>query len=147
MNPSFSPRSQRRTACLVLLVWWFALASSWANACLVQDRGTHGHESPGGSSAVSETRQVVPGHRGADALHPENAGAAKGVCLKVCDEGTQSTVTQVIDLELPQPAMGPPLAQLWSAPLSAAAMDVALLTRPAPNPGVPLRTRFSRLAL
>ena len=38
-------RTRRNTACAMLFVWLFALASGVANACLLEPRGVHDHGS------------------------------------------------------------------------------------------------------
>jgi hypothetical protein len=138
---------RRRTALAVLLVWLFGIGSGWANACLLQERSTHSHESPVDSLPAHQVWHLSPAHLGGDLDHPENGEAAKSACLKVCGDSTQSIVKQATDLELSHVVMAPPLVVNWPAPLTASVTHIAWLQWPAPRPGVPLRTRFSRLAL
>jgi len=91
--------------------------------------------------------RVSPGHVGSDSDHAENAGAAKSVCLEVCSDDTQTIVKLASSVDLTNVALAPPSALTWSDPLDAAGRANAWLELPTPSPGVPLRTRFSRLAL
>lgn len=146
-----STRTSRcRTALTVLLVWLFATAAGWANACVIQDRHAHVHGSTDLQALSAHAPLVSPGHLGADSGHAENAGAAKSACLKFCGDGAQTLVklTPGIDLlDLLHFPMAPPLALAWSTRQAAAMPASARLESPSPSPGLPLRTRFSRLAL
>lgn len=92
---------------------------------------------------------VSPGHLGADADHPENAGAAKGACLKFCGDGAQAIVKLAPSIDLLDLPMAPPLVLAWTTRQAAAAPTSTWQALPAPSPGLPLplRIRFSRLAL
>jgi hypothetical protein len=147
MSPFPNTRTKRRTVYTLLLVWFFALGSGWANACLLQASGTHWHGPSADASLIAHVSRVSPGHVGADSDHAENAGPAKSACLKVCSDDTQSIVKLASSADLWDIAAGPPSALAWFAPLDAAALDNVWLEQPAPSPGVPLRTLFSRLAL
>lgn len=139
--------SKRRTIHMVLLAWLFAMAAGWANACLLQERGTHGHVPSHSGSLTAQVAQVSPGHVGVDADHAENAGPGKSACLKVCGDGTQSVIKVAQGLDLTDVAAAPPVALVWPAPLAFAERDNAWPALPVSSPGVPLRTRFVRLAL
>ena len=140
-------RTKRRTVYTLLLVWFFALGSGWANACLLQERETHLHGPSEDASLTVHASHVSPGHVGVDSDHAENAGPAKSACLKVCGDDTQTIVKLASSVDLANVAMAPPTALAWADPLAAAEQANAWLELPAPSPGVPLRTRFSRLAL
>lgn len=142
-----STRTKRRTAFTVLLVWLFAIAAAWANACVIQDRQTHIHGSEDPQTVSVQTPLVSPGHLGADSDHPENAGAAKSACLKFCGDGAQTLAKATPGIDLLDLPMAPPLALAWTTRRAAAAPASAWLEFPAPSPGLPLRIRFSRLAL
>lgn len=146
MSPFSNTRTKRRTAFAALLVWLFALGSGWANACLPQDGRAHLHGSTDDGFLTAQPL-VSPSHLGADSDHPENAGAAKGARLKVCYDDSRTIVRLVSSIDLIDVATAPPAAFTWSARLVAAAPDSAWLELPAPSPSLPLRTRFSRLAL
>lgn len=146
--PLFSnTRRTRRTVYMVLLVWLFAVTAGWANACLLQERGTHGHGSSGEGSSAALVVQVSPGHVGVDADHAENAGAGKSACLKVCGDDSQSIIKLAFSVDVTDVAMAPAVALVWLAPSATAQRSNAWLALPAPSSGVPPRTRFARLAL
>jgi hypothetical protein len=147
MSPFPNPRAKRLTVYTLLLVWLFALGSGWANACLLQERETHGHGASEDASLTAHDSRVSPGHVGVDSEHAENAGPAKSACLKVCGDDTQTIVKLASSVDLANVAMAPPMVLTWADPLAAAEQANTWLEFPAPSPGVPLRTRFSRLAL
>jgi len=140
-------RTKRRTVHTMLLVWFFALGSGWANACLLQERETHWHWPSEDASLTAHASRVSPGHVGVDSVHAENAGPAKSACLKVCGDDAQTIVKLASGVDLANVAIAPPTMLTWADPLAAAERANAWLELPAPSPGVPLRTRFSRLAL
>jgi len=140
-------RTKRRTVYTMLLVWFFALGSGWANACLLQERETHWHWPSEDASLTAHASRVSPGHVGVDSDHAENAGLAKSACLKVCGDDTQTVVKLASSVDLANVAMAPPTVLTWADPLAAAEQANAGFELPARSPGVALRTRFSRLAL
>jgi len=140
-------RTKRRTVYTMLLVWFFALGSGWANACLLQERETHWHWPSEDASLTAHASRVSPGHVGVDSDHAENAGPAKSACLKVCGDDSQTIVKLASSVDLANVAMAPPPVLIWADALAADEQANAWLELPAPSPGVPLRTRFSRLAL
>lgn len=140
-------RARRNTALMVLLVWLFALVAGVANACLLEARQTHSHIATAASSeAATHASVILPGHTGAVADGVDESHF-KAPCLKVCDDGTRSFPKQ--DRVVAQADPGPtPLVQvLWSKVVPVVAtlrqMDVE---QPA-TPGLPVRVRFSRLAI
>ena len=147
MSPFPNTRSKRRTVYTLLLVWFFALGSGWANACLLQERETHLHGPSADASSTVHASRVSPGHVGVDSDHAENAGPAKSACLKVCGDDTQTIVKLVSSVDLASIAMAPPTVLAWAEPLATAEQADAWLEWATLPPGVPLRTRFSRLAL
>ena len=147
MKPFSNTHTRCRTVYALLLVWFFALGSGWANACLLQESGTHGHALSGDGQPTAQASHVSPGHVGVDSEHAENAGPAKSACLKVCGDGAQTIVKLASSVDLANVGMAPPTVLAWADPLAAGAQANAWLEWPAPSPGVPLRTRYSRLAL
>ena len=91
MSPFPNTRSKRRTVYTLLLVWFFALGSGWANACLLQERETHLHGPLADASSTVHASRVSPGHVGVDSDHAENSGSAKSACLKVCGDDSQTS--------------------------------------------------------
>lgn len=151
MNPLPNQRSRRRTAFAMLALWLFALSAGWANACLLQQRGTHAHGASSDPAAAAHEVVVLAGHLGADSAHDDEgsgAGPAGKACLKACDDGTQAVVKLPSDFDPANVAMAPPVATIWVAQAAALATAPAEWGAAAP-PGVgpPLRTRYSRLAL
>ena len=148
MKPFFNSRTKRNTAFAVLLVWLFALASGVANACLLEARGTHSHGAPVTQSSAAEARpEISAGHAGVIASHDVGADASRAVCLKVCDDGSQSLPKQPSSFNVTDPGLALFVTVVWTA---------AVLDHPAPSrvndlghavPTLPVRTRFSRLAL
>jgi hypothetical protein len=139
--------TKRRTVHMVLLAWLFAMVAGWANACLLQQRVTHGHVPSDSGSLTAQLPQVSPGHIGVDAVHAENAGPGKSACLKVCDDDSRAIIKLAPSADLADMAMTPPVALAWLAPLATVEWRNSWLTLPAPGPVVPLRTRFARLTL
>lgn len=139
MNLFSNRRTRHHIALVVLLAWLFALASGVANACLLEERGTHAHDAP---AAV-----VSAGHAGAVAGHADDSHGAKANCLKVCSDGAQSPTTP--DLKAVQADIGlaPVVAVLWNPAAPLAAGPHRVTDDPPLAAGPPIRVRFSRLAL
>ena len=140
--------ARRNTAFVVLLVWLFAVASGVANACLLEVRQTHSHVDATAFLDAAQVAVIVPAHAGAVA-DESGLGEArlKAPCLKVCDDGSGSFPNQVLTAAHTDPGPAPLVMVLWSA----TARDVPALGRigdvqPA-TPGLPVRVRFSRLAI
>ena len=147
MKLFFNTRAKRNTAFMVLLAWLFALASGFANACLLESRQTHAHTAVAASDeAAAHAAVMVPGHAGvvADGV---DAPHLKAPCLKVCDEGSRSFPKQGPTLAQTDPGPALLVLVLWSqaAPIITALghMDAG---QPA-TPELPIRVRFSRLAI
>lgn len=134
---------------MVLLVWLFALASGLANACLLEVRQTHSHLATAATSeaeAVAHASVILPAHAGAVA---DCAGASrlKAPCLKVCDDGARSFPKQDSTVAQADPGPAPLVVVLWRsvAPVIPAFRQMDAV-QPA-WPELPVRTRFSRLAI
>ena len=136
---------QRKAVAMVLLVWLFALASGVANACLLETPTTHAHVVAAASGGV-RVPAVMAGHTGAVADDGDKSSAARASCLKVCDKSSNALTTQ------PSRA----LQDTGPAPLVRVLWPVAVADRAAPSqtsapepaaPELPLRVRYSRLAL
>lgn len=140
------PRTLRRIATAMLLFWVFALGASWANACVLQARQTHGHSEAVDGDFTSVT--VTAGHGGAVPSHGDDAGAGDLVCLEVCDAASQSCVQPDATPEAIDLTDGPPLlmAAVW-IPVITRRTDTPVAVSAPPPDAVPPRTRLSRLAL
>lgn len=134
----------------MLVVWLFALASGWANACVLQvaaaapgtarDGVAHGFVALG-------THGSAQGAVGHDESDGHDADGARLLCQSVCDE-EQSTLPKVATPSLPDVAAAPvvPIAA-WScgavqAPLPGGRPPAA---SPPPEPAVAIR--FLRLTI
>ena len=139
-------RAKRHAAFMVLLVWLFALASGLANACLLEVRETHSHAVATGSSEAAQAFAMLPGHAGAVA-DGVDVSPSRAPCLKVCDDGSRSFPKQELTVGQADPGPAPLLAVLWNpaAPAVLASRRIDDL-QPA-SPALPVRVRFSRLAL
>jgi hypothetical protein len=136
---------KRLVASVMLAFWIFTLGAGWANACILQERGTHLHPNAG---AHAGTPTVSAGHGGVLDDHEANTSAGKAPCLKVCGDESQSIVKWHASFDLLDVAMVPPTAMLW--PATVAALDAPLRTvhvGHSPRGDLPLRTLYSRLAL
>lgn len=134
-----NPRARRNTALMVLFAWLFALASGVANACLLEARETHSHVVIAVSSGSA--------HAGTVADHGDDSQNFKAQCLKVCDDGSRSLPKQNATAAQPDPGPAPLLVVIWNAVAPAAATPHQLDEAQPPTPGLPIRVRYSRLAL
>ncbi len=133
MSPvNFTRQQLRRTACVTLFAWVFALISGVANACLIQ-------------SAAPVDRQVEhANHHAADASGGLDQDGGKAGCLKFCvDESSALAKSKALYADLPSSI---PLASgHW--PLAtpvASAVPWHPVERPA-SVGPPLFLRLLRL--
>ena len=98
--PPFTRRQLRRTACVALFAWMFALLPGAVNACLLQQNP---QSAPGsissqvdpmaGKAAEPAAQQVQHGHpQGAD--EPDGFGnhSAKAGCLKFCADESSAVI-------------------------------------------------------
>lgn len=138
--------AKRNIILMVLLAWVFALASGVANACLLEARETHSHTVTAEFSEAADESVIFPGHAGAVA---DGVGEShsKAPCLKVCDDGSRSLTKQ--DSTVAQNDPGPAflVMTLWGtiAPVIPTLRQIDN-EQPA-TPALPIRIRFSRLAI
>ena len=151
-------RTRRNTACAMLFVWLFALASGVANACLLEPHGVHDHGSPLSHLSASGTTPGLAGNHAQGLAHDDGnsdsgpgsehgPAPAKESCLKACDEGSQSLLKHAYSFDFADPGLAPLMAAAWAAevhlaPASGRPHDFRL-----PERGPPIRVLFSRLAL
>ncbi|CAN5201457.1 hypothetical protein BH10PSE16_BH10PSE16_35730 [soil metagenome] len=141
-------RARRNTAFMVLLVWLFALTSGVANACLLQAPEARTHIiATAGYPALADATAIPPGHAGDPADHHDDSHSFNAPCLKVCDDGSRSVPQHDVTPVQPDPGPAPLVLILWTAdaPLVAALGNSGDLLLP--TQWLPLRVRFSRLAL
>lgn len=149
--PSLSSiRTRRNTACVMLFVWLFALASGVANACLLKPPGVHDHGSPLLHLSTTGTTLDMAGKHAEVLTHEDgdsDTGLIKESCRKACDEGSQALLTHASSFDVPDPGLAPFVVAAWAAEVHVApalgrAHDFRL-----PERAPPLRVLFSRLAL
>ena len=148
MKLSAFDRTKRNTAFVMLLVWLFAMASSVANACLLETNDRrHAVAANESASPTSRASAELPVHLGVDAGHHDDSDGAKESCVKVCDDGTRALPTAYSGVEQNDPGPAPLIATRWvdsphvvSTPRRADDLAVPIF-------GPPLRVRYSRLAL
>lgn len=140
-------RIKRQTVFMVLLVWLFALASGVANACLLEVRETHSHVASAGFSEAAHTSAIFPGHAGAVTDGADDSSHFKAPCLKVCDDGSHSFPKQESTIGQCDPGPAPVVFVLWSAVAPVVPMLDQIDDMHLALPGLPIRVRFSRLAL
>ena len=137
-------RIKRRIASVMLVFWLFALGAAWANACSLQERATHLHAD---AAAHAGTPTVSTGHSGVLDDHGADPSPGKAACLKTCGDESQSIVKWQASFDRLDLAMVPPTWMAWTPKVAALdAPSIAHVEHPA-RAGLPLRTRYSRLAL
>lgn len=137
-------RIQRRIVSVTLVFWLLALGAAWANACSLQERGTHLHPD---TVAHAGTPTVSAGHVGVLDDHDAESSPGKAACLKACDDGSQSIVKGQAGLDLLELAMVPPTWMAWTPKVIALDASRTTHVKYSARAGQPLRTRYSRLAL
>ena len=147
-------RTRRNTACAMLFVWLFALASGVANACLLEPHGVYDHGSPQSHLSASGTTPGLAGDHAQGLAHDDGDSdsdpgprPAKESCLKAYDERSQSLLKHAYNFDFADPGLAPLVAAGWAvevhlAPASGRPHDFRL-----PERGPPIRTLLSRLAL
>ena len=150
MKRFLSRRTKRTTTAVVLIAWLFALASGIANACLLEGaRGTHSHshatgieESPHAHAVteLSEQSTIIEG--GTD-----QSPAAKALCLDACDDRSHYLPKQDWSLDQPDPAPLTVVAIVWIAGQPIVSAVRVERDNHADPFGIPIRLRYSRLAL
>ena len=143
-------RTRRNTACAMLIVWLFALASGVVNACQLEPHGVHDHGSPLSHPSASGTTPGLAGDHAQGHAHGDGdsgPGPAKESCLKACDEGSQSLLKHAYSFDFADPGLAPLVAAAWDAEVHLARASGLRHDFRLPERGPPVRVRFSRLAL
>ncbi len=147
MQARLSRQKTRHIASVMLFVWLFALAASWANACLLQPERPSDHPQPSGLVAAHGTghEAAVGAGSGTHETAPDQQA-----CASFCDT-EQTIVTQA------QPAKGDGVAEqsalvahVVSHWLAFAPERPEVRWRPLaapPPPGPPVAIAFLRLTL
>ena len=140
----------RNTACVMLFVWLFALASGVANACLLEPYRVHEQGSPLSQPAPEYAAVGVTGHH-ADGFahddHDSDSVPTRESCLKACDEGSQTMLKHASSFDLVDPGLAPFVAVAWAAVMHVASEPGRAHDFRLPERGPPIRVLYSRLAL
>ena len=144
MTPFTNHQIKSRIASAMLVFWLFALGAGWANACVLQERGTHLHSA---AEVAAGALAVSAGHVGVVDDHTADSSPGQAPCLKVCDDSSRSLVQWKSGNELPELAMLPLVAMPWSALVVALDVSRPARIQQSAHAGPPLRTIYSRLAL
>lgn len=139
-------RRASRIAAAMLVVWLFALVSSWANACLIQEP-VHGaaHAASADRALVA---QAAGGHtRGHEEPADHDSDGARQLCQSVCDD-EQTTLPKVVApsvLDLGPPGLVP--TEAWSFCAAQAQFPSGCPLAAAPPPEASVAIRFLRLTI
>jgi hypothetical protein len=140
--------TKRNAACVMLLIWAFALASGVANACLLDTHGAHSHASSGGSAAPDHVHTGLAAHSEGFADHDEDSDTSRAPCLKLCNEDSKFLPKQRIGSDTTDAGHALFVAVLWLATtpdFAAVPTRVKDLSRRAPE--LPFRVQYSRMTL
>ena len=140
-------RTKRNTACVMLLVWLFALSSSVANACMLETREPHSTGAKNSPATTNQPPAELFGQPGANAGHHDDSNGTKESCLKVCDDGTHTLPKAYTGVDHTDPGPAPLVATLWTGAPDAVSAPRPVDDLAVPIVGPPLRVRYSRLAL
>ena len=140
-------RTKRNTAFAMLLVWVFALASGVANACLLETPEHHSTAVKRSATTTVQAPAESAAHLDAPAGHHDDADSTKESCLKVCDDGTHALPKAHSGVDQADPGPPPLFTTLWTGSMSVVSAPRRVDDLPIPIVGLPLRVRYSRLAL
>lgn len=147
MTPFSTPRTNRYTALVVLMVWLFALGSGVANACLLEPAREHSSSQHASNADTPDAPAATAGHEHASGDHGDHHGPAKESCLKACDDGSQLLLKASVGVDQTDPGLAPFVTTLWTAEVPAVLALCRADVLQAPPLGPPVRIRYSRLAL
>lgn len=140
-------RTRRNTACVVLLVWVFALASGIANACLLEWTGPHSTESNAVIVETTHTPNELAALVDTSTGHDDKLDTGKESCLKFCDQGTHTLPTAHSIVDNADPGLAPWVVTLWTGSQQRVSVPRRMMDAAIPVFGLPVRVRYSRLAL
>ena len=144
----FSNSHARRSIVLmVLFSWLFVLTSGVVNACVLQARETHSHVIGFAPGLADVPAALLPSHAGLLTGRGDDSQNSKAPCLKACDDGSRALSKQNETAAQPDPGLAPLLVLLWSVVAPATATLDPMGEAQPPMPGLPIRVRYSRLAL
>lgn len=132
----------------MLLAWTIALVSGVANGCLLEVRDTNHEGFAVAHSAASDVGHKSPtGNELTLASHHSGSDGTKAPCLKVCDEVSQGLLQVNSIVDPADPGHAPIVTVLRAAAIPAISAPRRGNDLWPPPLGLPLRLRFSRLAL
>lgn len=137
-------RTKHNTAFVVLMLWTFAMASGVANACLLEAYDTHSH-----GHMVEFTDAISAPDLRHEQIDTDHAPAygSKVPCQKFCSEESKVITKQHFGLDQPNPGHAPLIIVLWTmAEPSGHTLVPVDAMQPLPL-SLPLRVRYSRMAL
>ncbi len=140
-------RSKRTTASVALLVWLFASASGIANACVLEAHGESPAVASTGSSDSTHAVAVPARHAEPGPGHDEDSDNSKAPCLKACDDGLKSLLSQKSGNDLNDPGVALVVAVLWPEPTRVLPEGGRVFELRSPSSGPPVRTRYPRLTI
>lgn len=148
MNPRIDNRAKHSTAFAMLLAWAIALVSGVANACLLEVRNTNHEGFAIAHSAASDVGHESPKSKAlAVSGHHSVSDAAKAPCLKVCNDVAYSLLRLNSKIDPTDPGLASFVTVLWTAAIPVISAPRRTNDLWPPPLGLPLRLRFSRLAL
>ena len=140
MNAWRQPRTTVRVAKILLFVWLFAIAASWANACLLESRGDHARGAPAHAALLAAGAAHSP-----SADHPDDPG--RSACLDLCND-EQSTIPKYGTSSVTDLMTTPMIAStLWSLAVIESSIRREHPLAAAPPPERPVAIRFLRLTI
>jgi len=157
----FDRRRLRRTVCVTLAAWLFALTAGVVNACVLTPHSdalraavleTHrespARQEPAGSPAqAGDDQHRSHDDRSARAGHAQDGGdAGQGSCVKFCDDESSALAkynAPILDLGAGVATVFEP----WSAAVSITGAESRRSLERLPAHGPPLAIRFLRLTL
>ena len=140
-------RTKRTTAFVVMLVWMFALASSVANACLLETAEPQSRAAKKSAATTTQAATESLARLGSDAGHHGDLDGTKESCLKVCDDGARALPKADSSVDHNDPGPAPVVATLWTASQHVVSAPRRADDLATPIVGPPLRVRYSRLTL
>jgi len=139
--------TKRNTAFVLLLVWFFALASSVANACFLETRETHSTAAKSSLASTGQAPAALHAQLSTNASHHDDSDNTKESCLKVCYDGTHTMPKAYAGVDHSDLGSAPLFATLWTASQQVVSAPRQADDWAIPIGGPPLRVRYSRLAL
>ena len=109
-----STRTKRSTACAMLLVGLFALASGVANACLLEKPESHAGAVQRSAAMASHGPAGLVAHSGTTASHHDDSDSTKESCLKACDDGSHTLLNVYSAFDHTDPGPAALFAILWT---------------------------------